>query len=139
MTALMLTGANRGRDRLDWAQLSAMRGAAEDVAAVAEGAVGTAVPASMLVAAADPDPEVRYCTVISRDGSYRASIPLDDLTAGGWLAFRLGDEPLPADRGGPLRLTVAKGRTLCWNVKDVGELRFTEDEERDDVPARPSH
>ena len=52
---------------------------------------------------------------------------------------RLGDGPLPAERGGPFRLTVAAGATLCWNVKDVGELHFSTERLPDSVPERPSH
>ena len=69
----------------------------------------------------------------------RSSIPIDDLRTGGGLAFALDGEPLPDERGGPLRLTVAQGGTLCWNVKDVGELRFTAHREPDSVPAKPTH
>jgi hypothetical protein len=38
-----------------------------------------------------------------------------------------------------LRLTVVAGTTLCWNVKDVAELRFAPEQEPDDVPENPPH
>ena len=128
-----------GREALSVDDIAALPGSIEDVASVSEGAVGAAVPATALMEVAQPDDDVAFCSVISADGSYSASIPLADLIAGGWLAFRIGDEPLPSSAGGPLRLTVAKGRTLCWNVKDVAELRFTTTRHPDIVPARPKH
>lgn len=139
MSILTLSGATRGRKAVGWAEIASLPGAIEDVRTVAGDAVGAAVPAVALVDLARPDDDVRFCTVISTDGSYRACIPLDELIEGGWVAYRLGDSPLPADAGGPLRLTVVRGNTLCWNVKDVGRLRFTSAPEPDDVPARPEH
>ncbi len=44
--------------------------------------------------------------------------------------------PKPA---GPYRLIVASGVTLCWNVKQVAELKLTAGAEPDDVPAEPTH
>ena len=112
---------------------------AAEMSSIADNAVGEAVPAALLVELAEPEPDAAYCSVVSVDGAYSASIPIADLVAGGWLAFRLDGEALPEEHGGPFRLTVAEGKTLCWNVKDVGELRFTATKEPDNVPARPTH
>lgn len=139
MTELRLTGLAEGRAALSWEEIASLPGAVADLASVTNGAVGEAVPAAAVIDAAQPRDAAEFCTVVSSDGSYTASIPLTELRDGGWLAFRLGDAPLPESHGGPLRLTVAEGRTLCWNVKNVGELRFTESKEPDSVPARPKH
>jgi DMSO/TMAO reductase YedYZ molybdopterin-dependent catalytic subunit len=119
--------------------LAALPGSVADVSEVAAGAVGRAVPLREIVRLAAPHKGAAFCTVVSRDGAYCASIPIDELRRGGWLAFAVGDEPLPVANGGPLRLTVAAGTTLCWNVKDVGELRFTAEKEPDSVPENPPH
>ena len=106
---------------------------------------GRAVRLEAVLDAVEPVAAATHVTAISRDGSYRASIPLADAMASGWLAFGSADPdapaatPLPAAQGGPFRLTVAEGRTLCWNVKDVGELKVTVGSEPDDVPERPPH
>ena len=92
-----------------------------------------------LIERAAPAGSATHCTVVSDDGHYRASVPIDDLRSKGWLIFRLAGEPLPRDRGGPLRLVVPEGQTLCWNVKAVVELVFTEGPEPDSVPADPPH
>lgn len=81
----------------------------------------------------DIDAAATHCSVVSSDGSYRASIPLDELRRGGVFLV------VPAEEGGPVRLRVMDGSTLCWNVKDVGELKFTEGAEPDSIPADPTH
>jgi DMSO/TMAO reductase YedYZ molybdopterin-dependent catalytic subunit len=72
--------------------------------------------------------DATHATVISRDGSYTASIPLEELLSGGRLTV-----------GEDLRLTIVGGRTLCWNVKDVGSVRVTDQPEPDSVPEDPPH
>ncbi len=137
MIGLRLTGLAEGT--VEWEDLDAVNGRVDDAAEAAEGAVGAAVPVASLLAGIPLDAAATHCSVVSRDGAYRASLPIDDLRNGGWLAYALGGEPLPADAGGPLRLTVAQGDTLCWNVKDVGEFRFTAGSEPDNVPRKPKH
>ena len=137
MSELNITGLAQGS--VEWSQLDGLNGRVDDAATVAQGAVGAAVPVSALLAGFPIDPAATHCSVVSRDAAYTASIPIGDLRDGGWLAYALDGAPLPADKGGPLRLTVAQGNTLCWNVKDVGELRFTAGKEPDNVPERPKH
>jgi hypothetical protein len=137
MDGLRLSGLADGT--FEWAELDGLAGRVDDAAAVVDGVVGAAVPLASILAGTEIDPAATYCTVVSRDGAYSASVPIDDLRQGGWLAYALDGEPLADDLGGPLRLTVARGNTLCWNVKDVGELRFTAGKEPDSVPERPTH
>lgn len=138
MSDLSISGATLGVPSLSSAAMARLPGVSA-VGNLAENAVGDAVPLSEVVRLARPAPSATHCTVTSNDGTYSASIPIDELVEGGWLAFRLDGDELPHENGGPLRLTVARGRTLCWNVKDVGELRFTAGPELDSVPARPTH
>ena len=137
MTDLEFLGLGSGS--LTWEELRVLPGRVEDASDVAAGATGTAVPLASILDAAGIDPTATHATVISTNGGYTASIPLETLRTGGWLAVALGDEPLPTERGGPLRLTVAEGTTLCWNVKDVGSIRFTVGPEPDSVPENPPH
>jgi len=115
--------------------ITGLGGASLDSAELAElAADGTTVSVASILDKFPVDPTASHCSVVSTDGSYRASIPIDDLRQGGLLSYAV-----PRDLGGPIRLTVTQGSTLCWNVKDVGELRFTQDHEPDSVPAKPSH
>ncbi len=136
---ILVTGEVAEERRMTAADLGRMTGAVGDVAEVAAGAVGRAAPLAVIIAGAGPAPEATHCTVISAGGDYRASIPLADLREGGWLAFAIGNDPLPTANGGPFRLTVARGSTLCWNVKHVATLRLTSGPEPDDVPENPPH
>ena len=137
MSALRATGLGRGR--LEWSEIDSIAGGAGD------GSDPAATDASATVAVASIlehlviDPAATHCSVVSRDSSYSASIPVDELLGGGWLAYALDGKPLPAEKGGPFRLTVRQGTTLCWNVKDVGELRFTAGKEPDSIPEKPTH
>ncbi len=97
---------------------------------------GSAVSIRPLLAYAEDS--AKYGTVESEDGHYRASIPLTDLERGLLIVEHEG-RPLPRDRGGPFRLIVPDGRTLCWNVKGVVEIRFTDVPEADSVPENPPH
>lgn len=138
-TNLAVSGLAARSHPIGWDEIAALPGSVPSAATVAPGAVGVAAPLDEIVALAGPDPSATHCTVVSRDGAYTASIPLETLVAGGWLAYGMEGAPLPVESGGPLRLTVAAGDTLCWNVKDVGELRFTSSKEPDSVPENPPH
>ncbi len=138
MTEVKLSGLVEGRSAVSLTEIGSLDGI-EDITGLGENTVGEAVPAGAVVALAKPTAEAAWCSVISADGEYSASIPISDLAGDGWLAFRLGDGELPGAAGGPVRLTVAQGKTLCWNVKNVGELRFTAEKEPDSLPARPTH
>jgi hypothetical protein len=139
MTQLELSGLAGGPARLAFEQIVRLPGVVEDSTSLIGRSLGRAAPLASIIAVARPGPEARFCSVVSADGTYSASIPLDDLARGGWLAFGGDGAPAAGEAGGPLRLVVADGDTLCWNVKDVGELRFTADKEPDSVPARPTH
>ncbi len=74
-----------------------------------------------VLAAASPDPRARFATVSSRDGQFRASVPLEALATG-----HLRDG----------RLVVPDAPTRCWNVKDVNSIVVTMDKASDSVEAR---
>lgn len=67
-------------------------------------------PLTPLLSLVRPQPGADHATVSSRDGQYRASIPLEWLRRG-----RLDD--------GRLRIPAAP--TKCWSVKDVVAIEMT--------------
>ncbi len=75
-----------------------------------------------------------HVTAVSTDGTYSASIPLDEAIPKGELHVRpeAGSRP-------PIRLLVPGGMTLCWNVKGLGLLRVTEGPEPDSLPEVLTH
>lgn len=136
---IRVTGLVTGEARFGAADFAEFSSAVADVATVAPGAAGAAVRVGEILDRVTIGDGATHCTVISQGGAYRASIPLDDLRASGWLAFAEDGQALPDHRGGPFRLTVAEGSTLCWNVKRVATLRMTAGAEPDDVPENPPH
>ncbi len=122
-----------------WEDVDRISGQIPDVGEVAEGFEGAAVPVAGMLDAAVPRAGARFVTVESDDGLYRACLPLDELRGKGWLVHKLEGAPLTRERGGPFRLVVPQGRTLCWNVKGVAALRVTAEQEPDSVPANPRH
>lgn len=76
------------------------------------------------------DPGATHASFDSVALDYRASIPIDVVRGQGVILI---------DEDGRLRLQVREGRTLCWNVKDVGSIRLTVGPEEDSVPANPPH
>lgn len=103
------------------------------------GPIGSvAVPVGALLDRVDLPADATHVTAVSDDGAYTASIPLDDARSGGRLY--VGDVgTLGRSMGGPFRLIVHEGSTLCWNVKAVGEFRLTDGPEPDSVPESPTH
>lgn len=79
-----------------------------------------------------PQPEASHVTAVNSAGDYTASIPLAEASRGVLLVVGEAD-------GGPIRLNIPQGRTMCWNVKDVGMLRLTAGPEPDSVPENPPH
>jgi DMSO/TMAO reductase YedYZ molybdopterin-dependent catalytic subunit len=85
------------------------------------GRVIRAVRLSAIVAALGIKPWARVAVVRGRDG-YRANIPLDALDDT-VLVYAVGERPLPAELGGPLRL-LARGLGNCANVRAVEAISF---------------
>jgi len=75
-----------------------------------------------------PLKEARYVTVVA-EGDYATSLALEDfLEDDVLLAYRLDDQPLKPQHGGPLRLVVPK-KYAYKSAKWVRKLRFTEQQE----------
>jgi DMSO/TMAO reductase YedYZ molybdopterin-dependent catalytic subunit len=80
-----------------------------------------------------------HASVENDDGSYRASIPLPVVRAQGIVVHARDGMDLTEAEGGPFRLVVEDGPTLCWNVKHVARIRLTRGPEPDSVPVNPPH
>lgn len=125
-TPTLVVDEGMGERRIAVPDLVAHPAVVDDVADRLPDRSGRALPVAAVFAT-----DLPYATVASSDGEYTASIPSGDLVDGGLLLL---DDP-----GGPLRLVVARGSTLCWNVKHVGSIRATAARESDSVPENPPH
>ena len=122
------------------ADLEALPGQVADVGTLVAGREGRAVRLAAVLDAAGPLPQATHLTVESGDGRFSANVPLDAL-ADALLVYRLADGPLPAEKGGPIRLLIPDaarcGRAeidACANVKHVAVLRLETGRGRDTRP-----
>jgi hypothetical protein len=125
-TPVVVIDDGTGDRTLPVADLVAHGDRIDDVSSRLPDRSGPALPVAAVLST-----DLPFVTVASTDGRYTASIPTSELVAGGLLLLE--------DPGGPVRLVVAEGSTLCWNVKQVGSLRATPERVPDSVPENPPH
>ena len=143
MSSLRIEQEGKAAEELDFHQLAALDGQIDDVSALIPGRVGGAVTLQAILDRLQPDQALDYLTVESTDGGFAASVPLEALRQA-IIAYRVGDEPLPRDKGGPLRFLIPNdegcatgGADACANVKFVGTLRLTKGRGKDTRPETP--
>lgn len=129
MARLRIEGRVERALELGYEELAALPGQIESVAEVVPGKPGSGVTLAAVLEAAGLGEGARSLHIESGDGSFSATLPLEGLSRA-VLAYRLGDEPLPAAKGGPVRfLTPHEGACdksdghACANVKDLVLLR----------------
>ena len=143
MSGLRIEQEGKPAQELDFQQLAALDSQIDDISSLIPGRVGGAVPLQAILDRLQPDRDLDYLTVESTDGGFAASVPLEALRQA-IIAYRLGDQPLPRDKGGPLRFLIPNdegcatgGADACANVKFVGTLRLTKGRGKDTRPETP--
>ena len=131
MAALKITGEVGSPLTLQFREMAELSGQIDDIGALIPGRQGAGIPLQVLLVAAGPLATATHLTLESTDGGFSASAPLQDL-AGGIIAYRLGDDPLPEKLGGPFRFFVPEAVSChtgavdaCANVKYLGAIRLT--------------
>ena len=130
----------------DFAALAALPGQIADVSELAEGREGAAVRLTSVIERSQPDAGAAFITLFA-EGDYSASVPLAAVIDQAILIYRLGDGPLPAARGGPVRFLipdVAACQTAevdsCANVKFLQRIELGSERGPDSRPrTRASH
>ena len=132
-----LVGAPRS---YDFAALGALPDQIPDVSELADGREGAAVRLTTLIEQSRPDAEAAFITLFA-EGDYSASVPLDAIVDQAILIYKLGDGPLPAAQGGPIRFLipdVAACQTAevdsCANVKFLRRIELGRERGRDSRP-----
>lgn len=134
-TVALTVSEQEGRDRsIALATLVDHPGAISDATVIDPSRRGRAVPVRLLMSTEEP-----FVVATDASGTYTACIPTVDLLHGGHLLVGTPDSPLAESEGGPIRLIVSDGSTLCWNVKQVASLRAVPQEVPDSIPANPGH
>jgi DMSO/TMAO reductase YedYZ molybdopterin-dependent catalytic subunit len=121
-------------------QLAALPGQVPDVSKLAPDREGAAVKLTSVLDLAGIATDARFIT-IHAEGNYSASVPLDAVKDHAILIYKLGDAPLPHDKGGPVRFfipDVAACQTdevdKCANVKYVQRIVLSSEPGADTRP-----
>lgn len=129
---LTIDGAVERPLRLSLAELSALEGQVPDVSQLVPGRQGVGVTLSALLAAAGVQPSAAWLTLHASADDFHASIPLESVREQGLVVYRLGDQPLPAKAGGPVRFLIPDVAAChthevdeCANVKFVDRLELS--------------
>lgn len=103
-----------------------------DVSRVDPQRQGDAVRLAALLALVGVEPQGDYLTLHASRDDFHASIPLAAVQERGLLIYRLSGQPLPAEKGGPIRFLIpdyAACHTAeiddCANVKFVDRIEIT--------------
>ena len=127
---LIVEGELRSRS-MDFAELRRL-GQIEEVSKLIPGREGSAVWLREVLAQSGLKQSARFATLASGDGKFAISVPLQPLLDRAMLVYRKGDEPLPASKGGPIRLLLtgkveceAPDIDACAMVKGLVRIRVT--------------
>jgi DMSO/TMAO reductase YedYZ molybdopterin-dependent catalytic subunit len=130
MAKLRVEGAVETPLELDLAALAGLPGQVDDVASLVPGREGSGLRLGAILDLARPHAGATHVTLISSEAGFAADSPLAAVRDG-IVVYRLGDGPLPAALGGPLRflLVAAAGcapdaaLSACANVKRLDTIR----------------
>ena len=138
--SLSVSGSVHNATAYNFADLAALPGQIADVSQLADGREGSAIPLSAILANAKPTNDAQFITIVA-EGNYSASVPLDVVRDQAILIYRLDNNPLPGDKGGPVRFfipDVAACQTdevdQCANVKYVQSLVLSAERGQDTRP-----
>ncbi|MCY4582633.1 MAG: molybdopterin-dependent oxidoreductase [Chloroflexi bacterium] len=126
---------------LSYADLAALPGQVADVSTLAQGREGSAVRFTSVLEAAAAQVDAEFLT-LEADGGFAASIPLAAVIDQALLLYALDGEPLPQEKGGPVRFLIPNPAACgtaevdtCANVKFLNSIHLGAERGRD---VRPS-
>ena len=127
---LRVEGAVRATRAFGFADLAALPDQSPDVGTLVADREGGAVPFRTLLDEVGVSPAATRVVLESLDGRFSQEAPLASLQSA-VLVYRLSDDPLPADLGGPVRFLIPDveecgvGVDRCTNVKALGLVRIS--------------
>jgi hypothetical protein len=143
MIRLRVEGEVESPREFGFRELAGLPHQVHDIGAVIPGREGGGVRLQSLLSAVTIKAPVTHVTLASTDGAFSASVPLAAVRDG-IVAYRFGTQPLPADKGGPVRFFIPNveqcaigGIDACANVKRLGFIRLTVGPDADNRPTNP--
>jgi hypothetical protein len=131
MSQLRIEGEVYSPRELSFADLALLPEQIPDVGQLIPGREGGGVRLRSLLQAVGLKETATHITLVSSDGKFSASVPLDAVRDA-VVAYRLGNAPLPPQQGGPIRFFIPHveecaigGVDACANVKFVGLIRLS--------------
>lgn len=125
---------------LSYADLAALPGQVADVSTLAPGREGSAVRFASVLEAASAQADAEFLT-LEADGGFAASIPLAAVADEALLLYALDGEPLPQEKGGPVRFLIPNPAACgtdeidtCANVKYLNAISLSAERGRDVRP-----
>jgi DMSO/TMAO reductase YedYZ molybdopterin-dependent catalytic subunit len=141
---LTVEGAVEHPLKLTFDDLRAMPESAQiaDVSRFHPSRFGDGVALEAVLRQAGVKPSASYLTLHADRDDFHASLPLAPLWSQGIVVYRLGQEPLGVQHGGPIRFLIRDPSAChsseldeCANVKYVSRIELTERRGRDTRPA----
>jgi 2-dehydropantoate 2-reductase len=132
MTSLRVEGEVDVPRAFGFTELAALPGQVPDISRLIPGREGGGVWLQALLEATGTRSQASHITLHATDGDFAASVPLAAVRDRGIVVYRVGDAPLPAVQGGPMRFFItdveacATGEVdACANVKFLGTIELT--------------
>jgi hypothetical protein len=146
MELLRIEGDVQHACSLSFADLAILPHQVLDISQLIPGREGGGVRLQAILDKVAPTTAAEYITLQSTDGKFSASVPLAAVRDA-IVVYRLGDEPLPAKKGGPFRFLIPHvescaigGVDACANVKFLGLLQLSQQPGKDNRPtSTPAH
>ena len=102
---------------------------------------GAAVTLEGLLLLVGARPSAKYLTLHASADDFHASVPLEAVRGKGYFVYRLGEQPLPASDGGPVRFFIPDPDACqagevdeCANVKFLDRVELTDQRGHDNRP-----
>jgi DMSO/TMAO reductase YedYZ molybdopterin-dependent catalytic subunit len=130
---LHVQGEVRSPRAFRFAELASLPEQIADIGTLIPGRQGGGVWLRAVLDAIELNERATYLTLHATDGQYSASVPLEAVRDYAVVLYRLGDEPLPAGQGGPLRFLITNVDACgigevdtCANVKFLSVIELTD-------------
>ena len=131
MSQLRVEGEVHSPRALSFSDLALLPEQIPDVGQLIPGREGGGVRLRSLLQVVGLKETATYITLVSSDGKFSASVPLEAVRDA-VVVYRLGNAPLPPQKGGPIRFFIPNVEACaigevdaCANVKFVGLIRLS--------------